>query len=193
MPSRREQILDAAITLLGEQGMRALTHRAVDATAGLPTGSTSNYFRTSDALLTGVVERFAERERANWDNLAATMAPTNRAELIETMAGYVHDGVTRNRTLTLSRYAILIEASHRPALRDQLTASGSRVNQWFLTWFRIAGTADPERDAPLLMNMTVGLVLHELANPSPHFDPTGPITAMIDALSNKEALARRGP
>ena len=141
--------------------------------------------------MTGVVERFAERERANWDDLGARTAPTNRAELIETMASYVRDGVTRNRVLTLSRYAILIEASHRPALRDQLTTSGSRVNQWFLTWFRIAGTADPERDAPLVMNMTVGLVLHELANPSPHFDPTGPITAMIDALSNKESLARR--
>ncbi|HEX5919668.1 MAG TPA: TetR family transcriptional regulator, partial [Nocardioides sp.] len=46
MPDRRTVLLDAALELVGTQGMRGLTHRAVDAAAGLPAGSTSNYFRT---------------------------------------------------------------------------------------------------------------------------------------------------
>ncbi|MFC7482775.1 TetR/AcrR family transcriptional regulator [Luedemannella flava] len=58
MVNRRDDLLDAAITVLGEGGMRALTHRAVDAAAGLPAGSTSNYFRTRDALLGAVIDRF---------------------------------------------------------------------------------------------------------------------------------------
>ena len=56
--------LDAALTLVGEQGVRALTHARVDAAAGLPRGSTSNWFRTRDALVAGVVIHLAESERA---------------------------------------------------------------------------------------------------------------------------------
>ena len=51
MPDRRTTLLDAALELVGTQGMRGLTHRAVDAAADLPPGSTSNYFRTRAALL----------------------------------------------------------------------------------------------------------------------------------------------
>ena len=42
MADRRTAILDAALELVGTLGMRGLTHRAVDAAAGLPPGSTSN-------------------------------------------------------------------------------------------------------------------------------------------------------
>ena len=55
--SRRTEIADAAITALATRGMRGLTHRAVDQTAGLPEGSSSYYYRTRQALLQAVVER----------------------------------------------------------------------------------------------------------------------------------------
>ena len=48
---RKTLIADAAIALLGTQGARGLTHRAVDAQAGLPAGSTSFYCRTRLELL----------------------------------------------------------------------------------------------------------------------------------------------
>ncbi|HEX5290102.1 MAG TPA: TetR family transcriptional regulator, partial [Streptosporangiaceae bacterium] len=46
MPNRRQTLLDAAIQVLGERGIRALTHRAVDAEAGVAAGSAANYFPT---------------------------------------------------------------------------------------------------------------------------------------------------
>lgn len=60
--STRTRALDAAIDLLGTEGLRALTHGRVDERAGIPKGSTSNYFRTRAALLSGVVARIVERE-----------------------------------------------------------------------------------------------------------------------------------
>ena len=48
--SRRAEIADAAISTLARDGMRGLTHRAVDRAAGLPEGSASYYFRTRQAL-----------------------------------------------------------------------------------------------------------------------------------------------
>ena len=50
-PERRNQILDAAIDILCDDGVGGLTHRQVDSRAGVPAGTTSNYFRTRQSLL----------------------------------------------------------------------------------------------------------------------------------------------
>jgi DNA-binding transcriptional regulator YbjK len=171
MASRREELLDAAITVLGESGIHAFTHRAVDAAAGLPAGSASNHFRTRDALLDAVVERFAALERASWEEIAARTCPTTPHELAAALADFVREATGPNRTLTLARYAILIEAGIRPSLRKQLLATGARVNAWFTNRVRIAGSPAPERDAPVIMNHWTGVVLHQLAAPDPAFDP----------------------
>ena len=39
MADRRTVLLDAALELVGTHGMRGLTHRAVDAAAAVPAGS----------------------------------------------------------------------------------------------------------------------------------------------------------
>jgi AcrR family transcriptional regulator len=182
MGSRLEDLLDAAICLLGERGIHALTHRGVDAAAGLPAGSTSNHFRTRDALLDAVVERFAARERTNWEQLALTMYPVTPQDLAGALAVFAREATRTHRTLTLARYAILVEAGIRPSLRELLSVTGGRVNAWFMNWLRIAGSTDPERDAPIIMNHWTGLVLHELAIPDPAFDPSAQITTLITNL-----------
>jgi AcrR family transcriptional regulator len=182
MTSRREDLLDAAISVLGESGIHGLTHRAVDTAAGLPAGSTSNHFRTRNALLNAVVVRFAARERANWDDIAAAVCPTTPAELAQAAVAFAHDATGPHRTLTLARYAILVEAGIHPSLRAQLIATGGRVRAWFSNWLRIVGSTDPGRDAPIIMNHWAGLVLHQLANPDPAFDPSAEITALITSI-----------
>ena len=56
---------DAAIELIASGGIRALTHRAVDARAGFPAGTASSSFRSRDALLSGVFSRVADRYLAD--------------------------------------------------------------------------------------------------------------------------------
>lgn len=182
MGNRRDDLLDAAITVLGEGGVRALTHRAVDAAAGLPAGSTSNYFRTRDALLGAVIDRFVARERAAWEEIATQALPASPAELATTLAALARDQSGRHRTLALARYAILAEAAIHPPLRAPLLAGGDRVRTYFLNWLKVAGSVDPERDAPPIMNHFAGLVLHQLAAPDPAFDPTAEITAVVTAI-----------
>jgi AcrR family transcriptional regulator len=182
VPSRREELLDAAIAVLGRSGIHGVTHRAVEAAAGLPAGSTSNHFRTRDALLNAVVERFAARERANWEDLATKMYPVTPEELARALAAAAQEAASPHRTLTLARYAILVEAGIHPSLRAQLSATGARVNAWFMNWLRIAGSTDPERDAPIIMNHFTGIVLHELAIPDPAFDPYPQIAALVTSV-----------
>ena len=194
MEGRREGILDAAIELLGGRGVRAVTHRAVDAAAGLPAGSTSNHFRTSDALLEAVVDRFAARERANADEIAAGAAPTTPDELVRVLSAVVTDMTGPHRTLTLARYALLVEGAQRPALQAQLRHTGARVNTWAANWVRTAGSDRPDVHAPILGNYLTGLVLHQLAIPDPSFDPQDRIRAVVYALlASEEEAWRRKP
>src|SRR5258708_6284263 len=114
MAGRRDDLLDAAIQVVGDNGIRALTHRAGGAAAGLPSGSTSNHFPTRDALLNAVVERFAAGEREDWEDIAATGCPTTPEELAQAMTMFAHTSTGPQRTLTLARYAILVEAAVQP-------------------------------------------------------------------------------
>lgn len=175
-------MLDAAIELLGQSGMHGLTHRRVDAAAALPAGSTSNLFRTRDALLEAVVERVADRERHTWEEIALRSVPASPRELALVMTLFAHEATGPQRTVTLARYAILVEAGIHPSLRARLLATGARVDAWFHAWLRAAGSTDPERHAPLIMNHWTGVVLHELAVPDPAFDPSAQFTALTTAV-----------
>jgi AcrR family transcriptional regulator len=182
MANRRDELLDAAISVLGERGIHGLTHRAVDGAARLPVGSTSNHFRTRDALLNAVVERISARERAIWEKLATTIYPITPQELARAMATFAQEATGPHRALTLARYAILVEAGIHPSLRAQLLATGARVNAWFTNWLRVAGSTDPERDAPIIANHWTGIVLHELAIPDPAFDPYPQIGVLVTSV-----------
>lgn len=76
MSPRRRHLLDAALHVIADEGLRGLTHRAVDRRAGLPEGSCSAYWRTRAALhdaltgyvaetLLGDVDALAERLRTD--------------------------------------------------------------------------------------------------------------------------------
>jgi AcrR family transcriptional regulator len=180
--NRRELLLDAAIRVLGERGMRALTHRAVDAEAGVAAGSTANYFPTREALFEAIVEQVSAMERSRFDEVAAKVCPTSPAELGRAIAGFARDGTGVHRAMTLSRYAILVEAGNNAKVRHQLAETGSRVNAWFANWLRLIGSRDPDYDVHVLGNYITGLMLHELAIPDPEFDPTDKITTLLESL-----------
>jgi AcrR family transcriptional regulator len=183
-------LLDAAIRVLGERGMRALTHRAVDGEAGLSAGSTANYFPTREALFEAIVERVSALERDHFDEIAAKVCPTTPAELGGALAGFARDATGVHRALTLSRYAILVEAGNNTKIRRQLAETGSRVNAWFANWLRLIGSCDPDHDVHLLGNYITGLMLHQLAIPDPGFDPADKITGLLESLARPRARPR---
>ncbi|MDT0186104.1 TetR family transcriptional regulator [Microbacterium sp. ARD31] len=181
MADRRTTILDAALEIVGTQGMRGLTHRAVDAAAALPPGSTSNHFRTREALVLGIVERFIARERA--------MATGPRDDVDSTPDGvatalgrFVERAVGPDRAVTLARYAILVETAQNPSLREGMAVGADVVDTWALDLVTRSGSSDPERDLGILANYVTGLVLHELALPSADLDAPARIRGVIDTL-----------
>lgn len=182
MTDRRTVLADAAIEVVGRAGLRGLTHRAVDAEAGLPIGSTSNVYPTRDALLGGVVDRFVDREREAWDEVAARLAPTSPGVLAAALGEWARAACGPQRAVTSTRYALLVEAAHRPSLRSDLALGGARAELWFRTWLRTVGSPDVDGHLHLVANYVTGAILHQLAIPDPDFDPTPRIEALLLTL-----------
>ncbi len=110
---KRATVLDAAIELVGTEGLRALTHRRVDAIAGVPAGSTSNYFRTRQALVEGVLDRLLERDRVQLEAIGAAL-PGDARELEDLAHGYVMFVTGDDLVRTRARFAMFVEAMATP-------------------------------------------------------------------------------
>ena len=156
----RDRALDAGIALLASGGLRALTHTRVDDRAELPRGSTSNHFRTRDALWVGVADRILERELEMVD---ATVVPASSAEFVDALCGLYALATAPMRDVTTARLVLFVEGSHHPALRAALSrgralmmASAERLMSAF-------GVADPAAVAVALGAVYEGMLLHAVA------------------------------
>jgi 8-oxo-dGTP pyrophosphatase MutT (NUDIX family) len=141
---RREVLADAAVRVLAREGGCGLTHQAVDAEAGVPTGTASHCFPSRRALIGAVADRIAPA--------VLDARPPSRA----LCAAHLRDAVrrlTRHRDLVLALFELRLEAARRPELRD-------------LPFNAPAGRAE----IALLRYAIDGLLLDRLADPDTSTD-----------------------
>ncbi|MEU8823952.1 TetR family transcriptional regulator [Streptomyces sp. NPDC048636] len=74
-PGRRQRIIDAAITVVGERGIGGLSHRTVAAEADVPLGSTTYHFATLDDLLVAALSQVNADWLAELDRWERTADP----------------------------------------------------------------------------------------------------------------------
>lgn len=162
-PDRRVLIADAAIATLAGEGMRGLTHRAVDRAAGLAEGSTSYYFRTREALIFAAVARMAELDTADVGDLPNLGGVAGLDELTELLTALVRRWLTDGRARTLARYELTLESTRRPELHAKLVEYGSGFRVMAENLLAAAGAAEPRRRGHALVAYLDGLVYHQLA------------------------------
>ncbi|MHA6628672.1 TetR/AcrR family transcriptional regulator [Pseudonocardia sichuanensis] len=160
MSDRRTEILDAALHVLAEHGMRGLTHRAVDAAAGIATGSTSYYFRSRSALVTGCVERLLEVDLEVEGTAAA--AVDDAAGLVDVLVVVGVALATTERHRTLARYELSLAAVRDPELRAGMVRAGDVIRARGAAALGAIGAVEPGRAAEQLMAVLDGLVLTAL-------------------------------
>ncbi|WP_109211104.1 MULTISPECIES: TetR/AcrR family transcriptional regulator [Microbacterium] len=176
MASNRVRVLEAAVDLLGTGGLRALTHMRVDERAGLPKGSTSNYFRTRAALVAGVSDWIVEQELAS---LNVAFAPRSPEELVQGMCGLL-DVITRdNRKLTTARLVLFMEASHDADLRALLQRGRGALVGGAAAALTEMGASNPDAAAQSLAATMEGLILHRIARHD--FSDPRPILELVVA------------
>ena len=175
------RIADAALEVLGTQGIHALSHARVDATAGVPAGSASNYFRTRASLITGAVARLRELDQADWRATLAAGPPADLEALAAALADFVEISTGPMRTRTVARYVIFVQGVTERPLLEQLNADRGLIVDWVAATLATLGVAVPAEIATALLADVEGQILHRLTGFSAA--PAGPrLRALVTAL-----------
>ncbi|WP_030254843.1 TetR/AcrR family transcriptional regulator [Streptomyces violens] len=183
-PERRTALVDAAIEVLARDGARGLTFRAVDAEAGVPKGTASNYFASRDELLAQVTGQIHQRIAPDPDEVAEVMTAPRERELVTELMGWINRRVSANRTGYLAMLELRLEATRRPELREELTATMRGALEDDLRFHREGGLPG-DRTAVLLMYLAMtGLMLEQLTLPGvvPAEETDGLIAALVDRV-----------
>ncbi len=114
---RRGELLDAAVHVVSDAGLRGLTHRAVDARAGLAEGTCSAYLRTRLALLEALTEHVGNRLSHDVDEMALRVAPhAQDPDAVALAATLLLLGWLEDVDVVRAQSELALEATRRPQL-----------------------------------------------------------------------------
>lgn len=169
---RRHALADAAIEILGRCGVHGLSHRTVDQQAALPAGTTSNYFRTREALLAVAAERVltlhqAEMEAAHHE---VSVRPIDREQLIDLLAASLTTAATEHRTRYLAVFGLSLEATRRPGLQEALAAISRASVDFTLRQHRLLGVDTSPEDVQVLIALYGGALFTLVTTPPEQVD-----------------------
>jgi DNA-binding transcriptional regulator YbjK len=164
---RKTTIADAALALLATSGARGLTHRAVDAQAGLPEGSTSSCCRSRLDLLTLALNRHALRNledlQADADRLA--QSPPSLARFIDTLVDRLDDWMSPpKRARVVAQIEIFLIASREPTLQAVVAGLHQRFVDATTTALMRLGVAEPGVVAAGLIATVDGILLGQVVH-----------------------------
>ncbi|MDT0444888.1 TetR/AcrR family transcriptional regulator [Streptomyces johnsoniae] len=114
-PDRRERIVAAAVTVVGERGIAGLSHRAVAAAADVPLGSTTYHFADREELLTAALQRINDAWLDRFEGWLAAVDPAARPA--DELARYVADCLGPQRAATELAYELYFAGLRLPAVR----------------------------------------------------------------------------
>lgn len=129
-PSARPRLLDAALTVVEERGVAALSLDAVADQAGVTKRGLLYHFPTKHALLLGVHEELAARTERQF--LDATGCEPEDATLVERTRGYVRAMLNVPSTVEMR---LIMEAANEP--------------EWLAPWERVYRRWFPEEGRPV--------------------------------------------
>lgn len=184
---RRIQVIEGAIRLLAAVGDRGVSYSSVDAAANVPRGTTSNHFRTRDALILGVCEEIETRRQCFWkdpDFCTAHFTVDTLAELLtQYLVTVTTDGTAQN-VLARAHTAIIGASQHCSQLQD-ITARTQQVQlRQIHAWLRQIHPGTPELDAQIITDYMFGSVSQQLLAPREVFQPEPGITALLNSLNS---------
>ncbi|MUL68088.1 hypothetical protein BOO86_26690 [Mycobacterium sp. CBMA 234] len=145
---------DAAITLLGTEGGRGLSHPRVDKQALVPPGTTSYYFRTRKALLQAAAERVTELGAADLSKMTE-LAGGEVTEYAGTKGLAQLVILSSNEpwlTRTRARYELMLTARLEPELAASLLEFAAKL--YGLARDAIANWHEEQLDSTLLDEQT---------------------------------------
>ncbi|MEU5878316.1 TetR family transcriptional regulator [Spirillospora sp. NPDC047279] len=159
----RDRILNATLRLIGEQGLGAVTNRAVAKAAGVSLGSLTYHFPSQTDLLRESLQAFVDAEIARITAYVtrlrdADIDPDQAADLVEKAIIEFAYGPEQIANLELHLHAARDTDVRATAVRS--VEAYDRLATAVLTALDIP---DAERHAPAVVTMLYGLAVRRLA------------------------------
>lgn len=169
-PDRKERIIDAALDVIAEHGVRGTSHRLIATTADVPLGSLTYHFTGLDDLLVQAFTHHASRMAAAYEHHFDGVH--SRVELIGAIADLVHHSdAERDSAISFELY---LAAVHDPSLRS-ITQSWMETSAGVLHRYLDPVTA---RGIDALIE---GLIIHSILSTAP-VDRSDTVTYIDRAL-----------
>lgn len=168
---RREVLLEAAVRVIARQGMRGLTHRSVEAEAGVPHGSTTYYFGTRQDLLTALMAYMAERGRREIDPIARslTLSLADRSKPIdlEGIARSLLAWIDQAAEMELARYELQVTAARDPEMKQLMTDNCETFREMCEPIVIACGSQDVKLDSKIVQAAIDGWMFSRLTQTGP--------------------------
>jgi TetR/AcrR family transcriptional regulator, regulator of biofilm formation and stress response len=165
--ARRLLLLQTTLRLIADEGIDAVSHRAVADAAGVPLGSTTYWFASRQEMLRQALEHFARLEietlRERLGDILGKRLSRNR--LIDEFTDHLLSQLGEQRWRTVAQYAFLQEAARQPELEAVCREWSHAWEQALSGMFSSLGAPDPMLEARMFLAMLDGLLLGQLATP----------------------------
>jgi TetR/AcrR family transcriptional regulator, regulator of biofilm formation and stress response len=165
----RARILDAALAIIVDEGMRSIRHRAVAERAGVSLGSTTYHFSSIEELIISAFEHWRAGKTMEdnpyyrdivgllgpWEG---TVVPPSRRkdvadEILQASVAYIYDQLTGTRDDRIIEMAFYHESMRYASLRA-VVASMWQVQISFLEQVHfMMGSTQPEADAMITSSL----------------------------------------
>jgi DNA-binding transcriptional regulator YbjK len=186
---RRELLLEAALRVTAKEGLRSLTHRAVEAEAGVPHGSTTYYFGTRHDLIVALVHHLREKGRAEVEPIArgVTMMLADRSKPVDldSMAQGIVTWFDSQAEMELARYELQIAGARDPELKTLMTECCATFVQMCEPIVVASGSKNPAADARMLQSALDGWLIDRLTHDDPQIETiTDGLRRLLESFAN---------
>jgi DNA-binding transcriptional regulator YbjK len=162
--AREREILEATIDLIYEEGLSAVTHRAVAQRAQVRPSAPSYFFPSIDDLIVEAIRSIVARMMEDLEALSARIEAEgmSREDAVGAFVELVLESAPRYDKVLFEAYLF---ATRRPALRADVDAAIAATHRQGSTLVTASRRQDFDWAAPILTAYADGVVLQRLATP----------------------------
>jgi TetR/AcrR family transcriptional regulator, regulator of biofilm formation and stress response len=164
---RRREILEATLRVIGEGGVKGVTHRAVAQEADVALASTTYYFDSKSALVEEALELMIARSIEDVRRFTTCPPEIARAELIDRIIGFADAQINDPNAFLLAQYELMLEAGRAEYLRPLARRWTIAYMDGFERVVRSAGL--PEQATEIITNFVEGALLNHVTTPTDDF------------------------
>lgn len=179
---RPRRLADAAIAVMARDGLHGVTHRTVDAEAGMPPGTASYHFRSRRALLESTALRLRDLHVSALTQALSAPRADSWEQLVSAMTDLVEATDEAMRTRYLAFAELMLEATRDAALATIVNQVRESNLEFAATLLRKRGVAISGAQLTTLGSLLTGVTLERIALSAPGASTSSMVDTVLRCL-----------